>query len=112
MPPHTRSQRRRQNARQQPRPSASVETTRREPSTGTTVNLEAPVEAPAMSAPAAPSRATRAATPRRRVISRPAPEPIDYTKDYAAARIDLRRIALWAVLLFVAMVALYFSGIV
>jgi hypothetical protein len=79
--------------------------------------LEAPVlEAPsrpvaALNRPAAaPARAS--ASPRRRVISRPAPEPVDYTKDYVAARLDLRRIALWAALLFVAMVALKFSGLV
>lgn len=35
-------------------------------------------------------------------------EPIDYSRDYASVRHDLRRIALWATLLFVAMAALYF----
>jgi hypothetical protein len=43
--------------------------------------------------------------PRRAVR---AVEPVDYSKDYAAVRHDLRRIALWSVLLFVGMVALYF----
>ena len=116
MPPHTRSQRRRQNARQQPRQATSAEAIRHEPSTGTTVHLDEPVEAPTL--PPAPavarpsSAAVRAARSTRRVISRPAPEPIDYTKDYAAARLDLMRIALWAGLLFVAMLVLYFSGLV
>jgi hypothetical protein len=35
-------------------------------------------------------------------------EPVDYSRDYAAVRLDLRRIALWATLLFVGMAALYF----
>ena len=35
-------------------------------------------------------------------------EPVDYSRDYAAVRRDLWRIALWAVLLFVGMAALYF----
>lgn len=35
-------------------------------------------------------------------------EPVDYSKDYAAVRRDLQRIALWGVLLFVGMTALYF----
>jgi hypothetical protein len=48
----------------------------------------------------------------RRVLSRPAPEPVDYTEDYASVRTDLRWIAVWTALLFIAMFALYFSGIV
>lgn len=60
--------------------------------------------------PAAP--ATPAAARSARRSARPAPEPIDYSKDYAAARRDLTLIALWAGLLFVGMVALYFSGLV
>ena len=112
MPPHTRSQRRRQNARQ-PRPTASAEATSRAPSTSTTVPLDNPIEMP-VELPARPavSASTRPPATRRRVISRPAPEPVDYSKDYAAARIDLRRIAIWAVLLFVVMIALKFSGLV
>ena len=35
-------------------------------------------------------------------------EPIDYSRDYASVRHDLRRIALWAALLFLGMAALYF----
>lgn len=38
----------------------------------------------------------------------PAPAPVDYSLDYAYVRRDLRRIALWSVLLFVGMVAIYF----
>jgi hypothetical protein len=46
------------------------------------------------------------------VLSRPAPEPVDYTPDYAAARRDLRWIALWSVILFAAMIVLRLSGLV
>jgi hypothetical protein len=106
MPPHTRSQRRRQPNRTQPRPMAGAEVIEGAPSTGTTVNVETPASAPVLPAP----RSAR--TGNRRVLTRPAPEPIDYTKDYAAARLDLRRIVLWAILLFVAMFALKFSGLV
>ena len=112
MPPHTRSQRRRQNARQ-PRPTASAEAASRAPITGTTVNLENPIEMPVEVPARAPvSASTRPPATRRRVISRPALEPVDYGKDYTAARIDLRRIAIWAVLLFEVMIALKFSGLV
>ncbi|MBC8076872.1 MAG: hypothetical protein H7Y32_12410 [Chloroflexales bacterium] len=45
--------------------------------------------------------------PQQRRLVR-AVEPIDYSRDYEAVRHDLRRIALWAALLFVAMAALYF----
>jgi hypothetical protein len=48
----------------------------------------------------------------RRTLSRPAPEPVDYSKEYSAVRRDLRWIALWTVLLFAAMIALKFSGLV
>lgn len=108
MPPHTRSQRRRQGARQQqPRPAVSAET----PEYADTASaLDAPAMPAMPAAPAAP--ATRSARNLRRVISRAAPEPIDYTADYGAARRDLRWIAIWSVLLFAAMVALKFSGLV
>jgi hypothetical protein len=46
------------------------------------------------------------------VISRAAPAPIDYTAEYVAVRRDLRWIVLWSVLLFAAMIALKFSGLV
>ncbi|MFN8504763.1 hypothetical protein [Kouleothrix sp.] len=104
MPPHTRSQRRRQGARQQPRPAVSAEAPEY---TGTTTSLDAP-ELPAPPVPPAARPARNA----RRVISRVAPEPVDYTADYGAARRDLRWIAIWSILLFVAMIALKFSGIV
>jgi hypothetical protein len=54
----------------------------------------------------------RTARSTRRVLSRNAPEPIDYSQDYAATRRDLRWIALWTVLLFAAMIVLRFSGLV
>jgi hypothetical protein len=53
-----------------------------------------------------------AARTNRRVLSRPAPEPIDYSKEYAAVRRDLRWIVLWTALLFAAMIALKLSGVV
>ncbi|HEX5692019.1 MAG TPA: hypothetical protein VFX76_18520 [Roseiflexaceae bacterium] len=106
MPPQSRAQRRRQSARQQQQrrpsqPAPSVESVR-EPVTGPTVALDP--------APAAPVRA--ASRNQRRVLSRPALEPVDYTADYTAVRRDLRWIALWTVLLFAAMLALKFSGLV
>jgi len=68
------------------------------------------LDAPTVASPAIAS--ARTARPNRRVLTRPAPEPVDYTADYAAVRTDLRWIAIWTALLFVAMFALYFSGIV
>jgi hypothetical protein len=114
MPPQSRSQRRRQAARQQqprraapPRPvDAEVEETG---ATGPTITLGAPSSAAAEARRAEARPATR---PARRVLSRSAPEPVDYSKDYAAVRWDLRRIVIWTVLLFAAMVALKFSGLV
>ncbi len=101
MPPQTRSQRRRQAARAQ-RPNVSAET----PYTETTASLELPEAAAPAPAPARPARTAR------RVLTRAAPEPIDYSADYVAAARDLRWIAIWTVLLFVAMFALKFSGLV
>lgn len=101
MPPHTRQQRRRQASRPQPRPTVSPEIPGY---TDTTTSLDAPA-LPVAQAP-------RSARTARRVISRAAPEPVDYTADYGAARRDLRWIAIWTVLLFVAMFALKFSGLV
>ena len=117
MPPHSRAQRRRQAARKQGRPAASAssaEAASRAPSTGATVPLAPPERAESRAArPAPPERAEpRAARPARRVLTRPAPEPIDYSKDYTAVRRDLRWIALWTVLLFVGMLVLRFSGLV
>jgi len=76
------------------------------PSIGETISLDPPKMAAPTSTPA------RTARPNRRVLTRPAPEPVDYTADYAAVRVDLRWIAIWAGLLFIAMFVLYFSGIV
>ena len=106
MPPHTRSQRRRTSARQQNRPAVSVEAPQLDPAIGTTTSLEAP----AARAPELP--AGRTARTARRVLTRATPEPVDYTADYTAARRDLRWIALWTVILFVAMIVLRFSGLV
>ena len=61
MPPHTRSQRRRQNSRQQPRRTTSAETISRVPSTGTTVHLDEMVEAPTLASEPTPAIARPAA---------------------------------------------------
>ena len=107
MPPQSRSQRRRQAARQQQQrrptpPAPSVEAASQPASTGPTIALD----------PAPPVAAPRAPRAQRRVLSKLAPEPVDYSADYTAVRRDLRWIALWTVLLFVAMIALRFSGLV
>ena len=122
MPPQSRAQRRRQAARQQqqqprrPAPPRNLDVGRDSPpedaaetsATGPTIMLGAPPTA------TEPRRmdARQAARGQRRVLSRPAPEPVDYSKDYAAVRRDLRWIAVWTVLLFIGMVALKFSGLV
>jgi hypothetical protein len=110
MPPQSRAQRRRQSARQQSRPQApnavSNAAASSTPSTGETIALDPPTMAAPTSAPARPARTNR------RVLTRAAPEPVDYTADYADARTDLRWIAIWSGLLFLVMFALYFSGIV
>ena len=125
MPPQSRAQRRRQAARQQQsRPKApgvvSAETASSVPNMGETIPLDPPtLAAPASGIPtqgggipAQGGAASRAARPNRRVLTRPAPEPVDYSADYAAVRVDLRWIAIWTVLLFIAMFALYFSHLV
>jgi hypothetical protein len=121
MPAQSRSQRKRQAARQQnqtrrpPAPISSPEvesdapttpTAPTAPTTGPTVRLATPT--PTSTASVA-SRANRSV---RRPSTRPAPEPVDYSKDYTAARRDLRWIALWSVLLFACMFVLKVSGIV
>jgi hypothetical protein len=121
MPPQSRAQRRRQAARQQqPRRSApprNSDAARGLPApeadetavTGSTIALGSPAPV------AGESRRIEgrpAARTTRRVLSRPAPEPVDYSKEYAAVRRDLRWILVWTVLLFGAMVALKFSGLV
>jgi hypothetical protein len=122
MPPQSRAQRRRQAARQQQQPRRSAPP--RNPDVGrglpTTEADETAATGPtiALGTPAPVAGGSRriegrpAARTTRRVLSRPAPEPVDYSKDYAAVRRDLRWIAIWTVLLFVAMVALKFSGLV
>jgi hypothetical protein len=109
MPAQSRSQRKRQAARQQTqtrRPPAAISTPAAEEgdavSTGPTVRLNPP----------AASVAARTNRPIRRTSTRPAPEPVDYSKDYTAARRDLRWIALWSVLLFAGMFVLKISGLV
>jgi len=84
----------------------SAEAASSAPSIGETISLDPPTMASPASAPA------RMARPSRRVLTRAAPEPVDYSADYAAVRVDLRWIAIWTALLFVAMFVLYFSGIV
>jgi hypothetical protein len=104
MPPQSRAQRRRQSARQQGRPQAPNAVNTEAPSSAAAIGETMSLDAPAMAA--------RPARTNRRVLTRAAPEPVDYTADYTAVRTDLRWIAIWTALLFVAMFALYFSGIV
>lgn len=109
MPAQSRAQRRRANTRLK----EAVHTPRLQ-----LPDLEAPVAyiqpvalvepdlaAHSTLAPASSSRSVR------RLKNRAAPEPIDYTKDYKYAVSDLRLIALWSILLFAAMIALYFARI-
>jgi hypothetical protein len=115
MPPQSRAQRRRQAARQQGRATSapSAATARQQGRAMSAPSAEATSAASTgATVPLAPSAGARQARPARRVISRAAPEPVDYSKDYNAVRRDLRWIALWTVLLFAAMIALKFSGLV
>jgi hypothetical protein len=131
MPPQSRAQRRRQAAKQQqprpikPRPANQPQTSvvepHVEPETETYTGISdsyrdisianlGTTDVPHMPAPGA-SRATTNRSARRVRSARPAPEPVDYSKDYANVRRDLRWIAIWASLLFIAMIALRFSGL-
>ena len=118
MPPQSRAQRRRQAARQQQsRPKAPSMVSAEAASDDPRIDDALPFDPPTLAAPASRIPAQAGAAPRnaranRRVLTRPAPEPIDYSADYAAVRVDLRWIAIWTALLFIAMFALYFSGIV
>lgn len=105
MPPQTRSQRRRQAARQQrPQPRRDAASQLQD-----TPLVEAEAsELPEAAASRAP-QATRATRARR---SRSAPEPVDYTREYRAVARDLRWILLWSALLFGTMLVLAFSGLV
>ena len=120
MPPQSRAQRRRQAARQQqqsrrPAPPRAPEVGKELPdaeagdavAAGTTIALGAAAVGEARRMEVRPATRTN-----RRVLSRPAPEPVDYSKEYADVRRDLRWIALWSVLLFAGMIALKFSGLV
>ncbi|HET9221737.1 MAG TPA: hypothetical protein VFO07_04500 [Roseiflexaceae bacterium] len=123
MPPQSRAQRRRQAARLQqqqsrrPAPPQNLDAADQAPAmdaddtavTGTTIALgpSAPVVGEARRIESRPAARTN-----RRVLGRPAPEPIDYSKEYAAVRRDLRWIVLWTALLFAAMIALKLSGLV
>jgi hypothetical protein len=59
-----------------------------------------------------PRTSSRVSRPARRPINRPVPAPVDYTADYVVARSDLTKIAIWAVILFAAMFAIRFSGLI
>ncbi|KAB8141932.1 hypothetical protein F8S13_17530 [Chloroflexia bacterium SDU3-3] len=105
MPAQSRAQRRRANAAaQQRRPSAPQPYETAELAADQVATPTAPLAA-AAPAPAASSRVAR----RLRSGTARTPEPIDYTKEYGFVASDLRLIALWTVLLFVAMFALYFA---
>lgn len=104
MPAQSRAQRRRANTRQQTTsaPKPRIYTSQDE----TPVLVEqAPVEVASVAAPTSNSRVAR------RLRTRTASEPVDYTKDYRDATKDLRLIAIWSGLLFVAMFALYFAHV-
>lgn len=111
MPPHSRSQRRRQPQRQNTRPqpidAAPAIDAQEDAEEVADILPVVPAPEPILAVPA--QRSTRAS---RRMLTRPAAEPVDYTKDYAASRRDLTRIIMWSVLLFAAMIALRFSGLV
>jgi hypothetical protein len=111
MPTQSRAQRRRAAGRQQGRPANAP----RQPQsyTNETIALtDVPVGEPIADEQPLPTTAASTSRAVRRIRSRTAPEPVDYTRDYRDAARDLRLIALWSVLLFVAMFALAFSGIV
>lgn len=108
MPAQSRAQRRRANTRQRP---YTVPKTYDLPGTEPqdTLPEAAPqpvVQAAAQSAAVASTSNSRVA---RRLRTRSAPEPVDYTKDYRDVGKDLRLIAIWSVLLFIAMFGLYFA---
>lgn len=109
MPPHSRAQRKRQVPRQQPRPAGSAPVA---PEPVDVVVSDLTIEG--LAAGVQPGNAAGVPSTRttRRMRTRVAPAPVDYTSDYSDARKDLRLITLWAVLLFIAMFALKFSGIV
>lgn len=48
--------------------------------------------------PARTQQQRRQASGQRRPVA--APEPVDYSQDYAYVRYDMRRIAFWSILLF------------
>lgn len=120
MPAQSRAQRRRANTRQQPNAAPKNNPTPKvydAPNTGETQVLaetmvDSSVEVPTIAMPTATATtATSASNSRvaRRLRTRVAPEPVDYTKDYRDVAKDLRLITIWSVLLFAAMFGLYFA---
>jgi hypothetical protein len=119
MPPQSRAQRRRKNTQQARRASSAASqplVAEHGPAEATTAD-ELP-EAPSISTrtatlpPPAQAAGTRSPRSTRRPVARPVAEPVDYTADYQSARRDIIRIIVWSGLLFVAMIALRFSGLV
>lgn len=109
MPAQSRAQRRRANTRQQPyTPSQNVI---RPKVYGDSVDGEitALPEATVQAVAEVPVGAPSSSKVARRLRTRSAPEPVDYSKDYRDVGKDLRLIALWSVLLFVVMVGLFFA---
>lgn len=115
MPAQSRAQRRRANTRQQPysAPRSYAEPKiYPSPDTGEATDLLPETVLESASDVAVPTIvATSASSSRvaKRLRTRSAPEPIDYTKDYRDVAKDLRLIAIWSVLLFIAMFGLYFA---
>jgi hypothetical protein len=107
MPPQSRAQRRRQSQRSGQRPPRPV-------SVAAPADVDvAPLEMPPSEEPIAVAATTALRQPRagRRAAVR-APEPVDYSQDYASSRRDLIRIGLISAVLLIAMVALSFSGLI
>lgn len=133
MASQSRAQRRRHSARQQQRSGQGKLQSTQPVQQPTTVVEEDPIDTSlpdvdgviqtAASVPVAPSIETpmehlaseakqeEPVRSSRRRRSRHIPEPIDYSKDYAAIRRDLRWIVLWSSLMLVLMVGLRFSGL-
>lgn len=109
MPAQSRAQRKRQNARQAARSNTAppVQVTTQAP----VLEEHGSTDTAHTATVSSSAIGTRQARQARRPVSRPAPEPVDYSHDYNSARQDLLRIMLWAGLLFVAMVVIRLTGI-
>jgi hypothetical protein len=108
MPPQSRAQRRRQSQRSGQRPPRPMSAPAPADVDVAPLELPDPEEPVAVTATTTALRQPRAG--RRGAVR--APEPIDYSQDYASSRRDLIRIGLISAVLLIAMVALSFSGLI